>query len=237
MAEKTTPCLKTATAAPILNCVDGLYTGRFCNETNKAVVGAKKAGKRTSSIVGGVLGAFLAISIIICIFLIRKVRKQSSLDDNEEYARQRQRGLVSQMRNLARRVPDRDEDVEVRNPGRRANREPSESVDFRREPEDSLSIPRPHVGRPSDRTSGGRPLPERRDSGGYKRGFSDDDRMYSKAPSSRRSDEESRPNQKSEERELPMRRPLSKSSDHLDSDGRNGRMNMVQYRNRGYEEE
>ncbi|GFQ79444.1 fat-like cadherin-related tumor suppressor [Trichonephila clavata] len=217
------------------DCLDGLYTGRFCNETNEAVTRAKKVGKRTSSIVGGVLGAFLAILIIVCIFLIRKVRKQSSLDDNEEYSRQRQRGLVSQMRNLAHRVPDREEDVEVRNAGRRPDRQHSESGDYRREPEDSLSIPRPQVGRPSDRTSGGRPLPERRDSGGYQKGFSGDNRMYSRAP--RRSDEESRPNQRSEERELPLRSPLSKSSDHLDSDGRNGRMNMVQYRNRGYEEE
>ncbi|GFS58632.1 delta-like protein C, partial [Nephila pilipes] len=89
-------CTKTGKDGFSCNC-DGFYSGHFCNETNKAVVGAQNAGTRTSSIVGGVLGAFLVVSIIICIVLFRKFRKQISMNDNEEYARQRKSGLVSQM--------------------------------------------------------------------------------------------------------------------------------------------
>ncbi|GFU11735.1 fat-like cadherin-related tumor suppressor, partial [Nephila pilipes] len=141
-------------------------------------------------------------------------------------------------RNLARRVPEREEDVEVIDTERRSGLQPfeqRESGDYRRGPIGNLNIPRPHVGRTSDKIIGGRPLPERRDSGGYRRGFSDDDRMYSKAQSTRRSNEESRQNERTEEKELPVRKPLSRSSDHLENGER--KTNMVQYRNRGYEED
>ncbi|CAL1301498.1 unnamed protein product, partial [Larinioides sclopetarius] len=212
-----------------------LYTGRFCNQTNEAIIGAKKAGIEISAIVGGVLGAFLVMAIIICIILYRKVRKSKSIDENEEYMRQRNRGLASDMFKLGRRQPE-NKDIELRENERRPNRENEDlkyNPQLRNNPIDSLSIPRPHMGRSIDKdANNGRERPEIRESGDYRRVYSDDDKFFPKPHSSRQSGEETR---RSDYRQEVPRRPLSRSSDHLDNEKIG--VSRMQYRNRGYEED
>ncbi|CAL1300873.1 unnamed protein product [Larinioides sclopetarius] len=64
-------CLETGTDGFACRC-EGLYIGRFCNQTNDAITGIKKKGNKTAAIVGGILGAFLVVAIIICIILFRR---------------------------------------------------------------------------------------------------------------------------------------------------------------------
>ncbi|GIX80568.1 delta-like protein C [Caerostris extrusa] len=214
---------------------DGQYTGHFCNETNADVVGLKQAVIQNSGIIGGVLGTFLVLAIILSIILFRVsflLQKTKSIDDTDEYVRQRKRGLVSEMRRLARRQPERQDDLEIRENERRAAHQPADerqSGDYRMNPVDNMVIPRPRIGRSPDVDSRiERPLPDRRDSGGYRKGYTGDDRMFPKSNSSRHLDEEPRQRERD-------RRPLSRSSDYLDNE-RTG-LNKMQYRNRAYEEE
>ncbi|GBM80062.1 Fat-like cadherin-related tumor suppressor [Araneus ventricosus] len=217
---------------------EGVYTGRFCNQTIEAKTGDKNAGVETA-VVGGILGAFLVVAIIICIILFRKVRKSKSIDDTEENMRQGNRGLVSDMWRLGRRQPE-NQDMELRDNERRPNRENEDlrySSQLRNNPIDSISIPRPQLGRSTDRdVNSGRNTPEMRESGDYRRGYSGDDRMFPKAHSSRQPGEEAhRSRQRYDDRQELPRRPLSRSSDHLDTE-KSG-VSRMQYRNRGYEEE
>ncbi|KAF8777637.1 Matrilin-2 like protein [Argiope bruennichi] len=231
-------CSVTGKDGFLCSC-DDLYTGRFCNQTNGAIKDIKQAGTKTSAIVGGVLGAFLVMAIIICIILFRKIQKQKSIDETEEYVRQRKRGLVSEMRKLGRRQPEND-DVELRDNERRPNRENEDqgyNSQYRINPIDSMSIPRPQLGRSADKGSNDRDdMSERRESGDYRRGYNGDDRILPKAHSSRHTNEEARrSSQRDDDRQERSRRPPSRSSDPLDNEKRG--VSRMQYRNRGYEED
>ncbi|GBM84967.1 Delta-like protein C, partial [Araneus ventricosus] len=190
------------------NC-EGIYSGRFCNQTNNDITGTKKTGNKTSAIVGGILGAFLVVAIIVCIILFRRLQKQKSIDDTEEYVRQRKRGLASEMRKHDRRQQGNYDDVELRENERRPDRQTENQ--------------KPHLGRSTD-------------DGDYRNGYSGVDKVFPKSHSSRHSAEEaSRPSQRDDDKQELSRKPLSKSSDHRDIEmtGVSG----MQYSNRGYEED
>ncbi|XP_035206852.1 neurogenic locus notch homolog protein 1-like [Stegodyphus dumicola] len=212
---------------------DGHYTGVYCNVTNDVVVKAKKDGTTNAAIVGGVLGAILAVILIGGYLFIRKLKK--SKGDEHEYMQPRKRGALSEMR-LGKRQTERDDDIELRQSGRRPVRPLPERQDRR----DSGEFRRGFGGSTSmmsrDQNSRDeyeeeervrRPLPERRDNTDLGK-----NRMIPRPRVTRSEDQYDEIHQTREER---PRRHFTKSSESLPQDDK--KVTSLHYKNKAYEDD
>lgn len=166
-------------------------------------------------------------------------RRQPKIDDMELRDNERRPNRETESQKFRANYPVNPiDDMELRENERRPNRE-TESQKFRSQyptnPISNVSIPRPRLGQSTDRdVSSGRGTPDRRATGDYRRGYSDDDRMFAKSHSSRYSGEEvRRSNMRDEDRQERPRRPLSRSSDHSDYDKIG--VSRMKFQNRGYD--
>ncbi|XP_071044592.1 fibropellin-1 isoform X3 [Parasteatoda tepidariorum] len=197
------------------SCTDH-YLGQFCNVTNPALKELKKSGITTTAIVGGVLGAVLIIVLIAGFVYFRRNKK--FVNNDEEYSKHRERAIYAER---ARQGIRQQRDGS----GNRSNQHSLErrgSGDYRQYRNgESHMIPRVQTG-------ASRPLPD----------MSDDNRMHTnndRRPQREHFSDDDRRSHRPKGAEAATHRSLNRSSDHLDDDGR--RVSVVQYKNRGYEED
>ncbi|KFM78686.1 Protein eyes shut-like protein, partial [Stegodyphus mimosarum] len=212
---------------------DGDYTGVYCNVTNDVLVKAKKVGTTIAAVIGGVLGAILAVVLVGGYLFIRKLKK--SKGDEHEYMQPRKRGPLSEMR-LGKRQTESDDDIELRQSGRRPVRPLPERQDRRDSGEfrrgfggsnNMMTRPQNSRDKYEEEERVCRPLPERRDDTDLDR-----NRTIPRPRLTRSEDQYDEIHQTRDER---PRRHFTKSSELLSQDDK--RITSLQYKNKAYEDD
>ncbi|CAL1300583.1 unnamed protein product [Larinioides sclopetarius] len=225
----STICPNTTTCSNLpgdytCRCIDGysLEEGKSVKRDGCTRIILK--GDKATEIVGGTLGIFLVVTIIVCIILFRRLQKQNSVDDAEEYVQQGMQGHASEMRRLDQRKVENN-DVQFR------ENEQNSNFQYPIKPIYRVSNSRSQLGNNSTYA-----MSEEPESCNNTESYTRDVEIFHRSHySGHFVEEDNRKIQGHYNRQKISQKPLSKSFHYLYNEPAG--VSRVDYRNRGYEED